>query len=93
MQIDENTPVYIVSSDGKTTMSFGGFLNAIAGGTRLQDISVFTDVQEAESAERARLRRSSVKYFTNDEILRAESMVLLDDEGGVIHKIEFCPTD
>jgi hypothetical protein len=72
-------------------MTLGAFHNALNGGTKWEEVEIFTEEEEARKAERARLRARRVNEFSSEEVLRADRLVLLDSEGGVIHEIPFCP--
>ena len=92
MQMQNGTTLFVVGSDGLTKMTFGGLSDALKGGTKMQDIEVFTDRKEAERVDRARKRRQQVSQFTDEEMLKAAKMVLVDADGEVIHMLPFCPT-
>lgn len=93
MQIRKETILHVVGHDGKSLMTLENLHNSLSGGTRLEDIEVFTDEDEANDADRARRRRQQVAQFSRDDLLDAQSMVLLNAEDEAIATIPFCPTD
>ena len=93
MQIRKETPLYVVDNEGLSEMTLEGLHNCLAGGTRLDEVEVFTDRQQALSAVRASSRRQQVARFGHDSMLRAAKMVLVDGEGHQIEEVSFCPTD
>ena len=93
MKMQKGTRLYIVADDGLSKMTFEGFNNALNGGTSMEDVEVFTELEEAQKAERARKRRLLIRQFDKHDVLAATYRALLDNSGEVICKIEFCPTD
>ena len=94
MKLQNGTRVYVVDREGMSEMTFGGLHHALEGGTKLQDVEVFTDQNEARDANRANARLQRVlNAFSRFEILNAAKMVLLNEEGHVIHEVPFNPAD
>lgn len=54
MRIAVDTMLFVVGQDGVSRMAFGDLINAFKGGTRITDIAVFTDPEEAEKEQRRR---------------------------------------
>lgn len=54
MRIAGDTMLFVVGQDGVSRMAFGDLINAFKGGTRITDIAVFTDPEEAEKEQRRR---------------------------------------
>ena len=92
MQMQNGTKLFVVSSDGLSEMTFGNLNDALKGGTRMEEVEVFTDHEEARLVDRARKRRGCVSQFSTEDVNRAAKMVLIDEEGEVIHELLFYST-
>lgn len=54
MRITGDTMLFVVGQDGVSRMAFGDLINAFKGGTRITDIAMFTDPEDAENECRRR---------------------------------------
>lgn len=94
MKLQKDTKVYVVDRAGMSEMTLSGLFNAMNGGLKLEEVEVFTNHDEAFEANRANARlQRAMHSFSRDEILNAGKLVLLGEDGGVIHEVPFCPTD
>jgi len=93
MQLCRYCTLYVVGKDGRSEMRFHQLVNAIKGGLDLNEVEVFTTIDEAKVATLASERRKKINDFGADTMLRASKLALMDESGAIVAHVDFCPID
>ena len=92
-QVHRDTGFFVVTEGVMSTMSFGDVVDAVKGGMDLDDVEIFDDENSARLALIVYSRRCRVEQFDSGHILEASSLVLFDEDGVVLDKVNFMPVE
>jgi hypothetical protein len=77
MRLAGDTMLFVVGQDGVSRMAFGDLVNAFKGGTKITDIAVFTNPEEAEVEQKRRqLLANGIATLQRLDVGTLEAMVL-----------------